>query len=44
MVTNTLKYLRRTRNVFLVHEEDELVVYGYLTTVFNKILKIKILG
>jgi hypothetical protein len=34
MVTNTLKYLRRTKNVFLVHGENKLVVYGYLTTSF----------
>lgn len=30
IIKNILKYLTRSKNVFLVYEIDELVVHGYL--------------
>lgn len=30
-----MKYLRKTKNIFLVYKGHELVVYGYLDTSFQ---------
>jgi len=30
IIKNILKYLTRSKNVFLIYERDELVVHGYL--------------
>jgi hypothetical protein len=38
-VTNILKYLKRTMDVFLVYEDDEeLVIRGYVDSSFNTYL------
>jgi len=35
IIKNIIKYLRKTKNIFLVHKGHELVVYGYLDTSFQ---------
>jgi hypothetical protein len=35
IVKNIIRYLRKTKNVFLVHREHELVVYGYSDASFQ---------
>jgi O-acetylhomoserine/O-acetylserine sulfhydrylase-like pyridoxal-dependent enzyme len=35
IVKNIIKYLRRTKNVFLIYDIDELVIHGYSDTSFQ---------